>query len=207
QTPTLRIPHTPGIPRRSPLVSPYDNPPSRSVAVDGERALHQLGRDVGPVVASIYHGSWTFITEKQPALGWDLRGVRLLRRGTVIELPLPGARRCGRDVRWVIPPGGLTDPVLLHQVLSGDTPGPPTRPGSAKPRLAPADASPRQAGETVASTAPQATGGVVSAPRLASVRHAVLIRVPEKGELRERGTFEATAEDPGSVFPTRARPL
>ncbi|WP_405681025.1 MULTISPECIES: helix-turn-helix domain-containing protein [unclassified Streptomyces] len=31
QTPTLRIPHTTGIPRRSLIVSPYDNPTSRSV--------------------------------------------------------------------------------------------------------------------------------------------------------------------------------
>ncbi|MEU3065251.1 hypothetical protein, partial [Streptomyces subrutilus] len=31
QTPTLRIPHTSGIPRRSPTVSPYDKPTSRSV--------------------------------------------------------------------------------------------------------------------------------------------------------------------------------
>ncbi|MFI8943176.1 hypothetical protein [Streptomyces syringium] len=121
----------------------------RVLAVDGQRALHQLGQNVGPVVASIYHGSWTFLIDKQPALGWNLHGVRLLRRGTVIELPLPGARRGGRDVRWVIPPGGLTDPALLHQALSSHTPGPPTRSGSAKPRPAPAGARPRQAGKAV----------------------------------------------------------
>ncbi|MEU2511550.1 hypothetical protein [Streptomyces syringium] len=105
-------------------------------------------------MASINHGSWTFLIEKQPALGWNLHGVRLLRRGTVIELPLPGARRCGRDVRWVVPPGGLTDPDLPHQALSGDAPVPPTRSGSAKPRRAPAGARPRQAGKTVTFAAP-----------------------------------------------------
>lgn len=39
QTPTLRIPHTPGIPRRSPIVSPYDNPALRSV---DERGFGEL---------------------------------------------------------------------------------------------------------------------------------------------------------------------
>ncbi|MEU2517108.1 hypothetical protein [Streptomyces syringium] len=174
----------------------------RVLAVDGQRALRQLGQDIGPLVASIYHGSWTFLIEKQPALGWDLRGVRLLRRGTVVELPLPGARRGGRDVRWVVPPGGLTDPALLHQALSGDTPGPPTRSGSAKPRRTPAGAKPRQAetAAALASAAPQATGGVASAPRLASVRHADLIRVLKKRELRESGTLKVPAEDPDGVF-------
>ncbi|MFD0386255.1 hypothetical protein ACFQ2B_39235 [Streptomyces stramineus] len=43
-------------------------------------------------MASVYHGSWTFLIDMKPALAWNLRGVRRLRRGTVIELPLPGAR-------------------------------------------------------------------------------------------------------------------
>lgn len=91
----------------------------RGLAADGQRALRQLGPGVGPVVASVYHGSWTFLIDMKPVLDWNLRGVRRLRRGTVIELPLPGDRVGGRDVRWVVPPGGLTDPALLHQVLSG----------------------------------------------------------------------------------------
>lgn len=58
----------------------------RVLAADGQRALRQLGQQIGSVVASNYHGSWTFLIESQP----------------VIELPLPGARGSGRDVRWEI---------------------------------------------------------------------------------------------------------
>ncbi|GAA0480175.1 hypothetical protein ABZ951_22090 [Streptomyces sp. NPDC046215] len=83
-------------------------------------------------MASVYHGSWTFLIDMKPALAWNLRGVRRLRRGTVIELPLPGARAGGRDVRWVVPPGGMTDPTLLHQALSGETSTPQATGGKAR---------------------------------------------------------------------------
>ncbi|WP_367132790.1 MULTISPECIES: hypothetical protein [Streptomyces] len=97
----------------------------RVLAADGQRVLDQLGTNIGPVLASVYNGSWTFLIGMRPVQTWDLRGARLLRRGAVIELPLPGGLGGGRDVRWVVQPGrGETDPARLYQALSGTVPEP-----------------------------------------------------------------------------------
>ncbi|MEU1307861.1 hypothetical protein ABZ419_03040 [Streptomyces cinnamoneus] len=102
----------------------------------GERALEALGTGIGPVLASGYSGQWTFFINRGYADRWDLRGVRLLRRNTVVELPLTTSRASTRDVRWVVPPGGWTDPDQLYRALGG-TDGPPAavaNPTGRKPR-------------------------------------------------------------------------
>ncbi|MEV4741769.1 hypothetical protein [Streptomyces sp. NPDC049555] len=96
----------------------------------GQRAVEALGPEVGPVLASTYAGHWTFFIDRGAASGWDLlgRGVRLLRPGTVIELPLTARRSSTRDVRWVVPPrpDGWTDPQRLYEALGGTAPPAPT---------------------------------------------------------------------------------
>ncbi|MEV4436657.1 hypothetical protein [Streptomyces sp. NPDC049585] len=56
-------------------------------------------------------------------------GARLLRPGTVIELPLTTRRSSTRDVRWVVPPrpDGWTDPDRLYQERGGSAPSPAAR--------------------------------------------------------------------------------
>ncbi|MFI0915500.1 PTS transporter subunit EIIB [Streptomyces abikoensis] len=46
------------------------------LASDGERALAQLRKGIGPVLPSIYTGKWTFLIQCGYAEHWDLRGVR-----------------------------------------------------------------------------------------------------------------------------------
>ncbi|GAA2720216.1 MULTISPECIES: hypothetical protein [Streptomyces] len=97
----------------------------------GQRAREALGPEVGPVLATTYAAHWTFIIDRGSADEWDLLGrdVRLLRRGTVIELPLTIGCTRTRDVRWVVPPrlGDWTDPDQLCKVLGGRRPLPPAR--------------------------------------------------------------------------------
>ncbi|MER5780247.1 hypothetical protein ABT104_00750 [Streptomyces mobaraensis] len=94
----------------------------------GERTLKALGPDIGPVVASTYAGHWTFLIDRGGADGWHLPGVRLLRRNTTIELPLTPACIHTRDVRWVVPPGGRTEPDQFYRALGGTPASPPARP-------------------------------------------------------------------------------
>ncbi|MCC2280552.1 hypothetical protein LKL35_34880 [Streptomyces sp. ET3-23] len=103
----------------------------------GQQALKELGPDIGPVLASNYARQWTFFIDRGSADWWDLRahGVRLLRRDTVIELPLTVSRARTRDVRWVVPPGDWSDPQQLYRAFGGraDPPAACVSPGRRKP--------------------------------------------------------------------------
>ncbi|MGW1194431.1 hypothetical protein ACWD4B_01030 [Streptomyces sp. NPDC002536] len=105
----------------------------------GERTLKTLGSSIGPVLASGYAGQWTFLIDCGWADRWDLRGrgARLLRRNTVIELPLTATCTQTRDVRWVVPPGGWTDPDKLYRALGGEVDPPPARRPAPPPRKRP----------------------------------------------------------------------
>lgn len=105
----------------------------------GQRALTALGSGAGPVLAGVYTDQWTFLIDRGSADQWDLRGrgVRLLRPNTVIELLLTAACAHTRDVRWVVPPGGWTDPHQLYRALSGTaTPSAARKPSGRKKKSA-----------------------------------------------------------------------
>ncbi|MEV4500880.1 hypothetical protein [Streptomyces klenkii] len=105
----------------------------------GKRTLEKLGPKIGPVLASGYAGAWTFLIDCGWADQWDLRGrgARLLRPNTVIELPLTAACARTRDVRWVVPLGGWTDPDKLYRALGGEADPPPARRPTPPPRKRP----------------------------------------------------------------------
>ncbi|MFC4512262.1 hypothetical protein [Streptomyces ehimensis] len=102
----------------------------------GERTLEALGRRIDPVLASGYASAWTFLIDCGWADQWDLgaRGARLLRRDTVLELPLTATCDQTRDVRWVVPPGGWTDPDKLYRALGGEADPAPARRPAPTPR-------------------------------------------------------------------------
>lgn len=104
------------------------------LAMDGRRALDRLGTGIGPVLASTYTGRWTFFIDTGSLEEWTLRGARLLRKNTVVEVPLTREVDGGRDIRWVVAPGGTTDAARLFQALSGEAPSPPDITWSTKPQ-------------------------------------------------------------------------
>ncbi|WP_234340023.1 hypothetical protein, partial [Streptomyces sp. NRRL F-3307] len=89
QTPTLRIPHTPGIPRRSPTVSPYDNPPSRSVTEFGVE-VSTRETDFG-FAGGVYvrgDGSMLFVRPVgRPEAEWEMVARSMLGRALMVPLP------------------------------------------------------------------------------------------------------------------------
>ncbi|WP_058043819.1 hypothetical protein [Streptomyces roseifaciens] len=94
------------------------------------RALARLGADPGPVLAGI-GGAWTFLISLTPTLAWkELPGARLMRNGAVLELPLPRSQASGRDLHWIVRPGGTTDPNKLYKALATTRPVPPRRTAS-----------------------------------------------------------------------------
>ncbi|WP_369362147.1 hypothetical protein AB5L52_00125 [Streptomyces sp. CG4] len=101
----------------------------RAPSYIAEPALALLGSGIGPVLANNYAQAWHFLLRPGVAqLGrWDIRGVRLLRRGTAIAVPAYQVT-AGDDVRWVVPPGaGVTKVLDLESALAGRAPEPRRR--------------------------------------------------------------------------------
>ncbi|MEH6373895.1 hypothetical protein V7793_06010 [Streptomyces sp. KLMMK] len=94
------------------------------------RALDRIGPDPGPVLAGAC-GTWAFLIPLTPNPDWtQLRGVRLMRKGAVLELPLPSARGSDRDLHWIVRPGGTTNPKKLFAALATTRPAPTRRAAS-----------------------------------------------------------------------------
>lgn len=95
------------------------------------RRLSSLGMDIGPVVASRYTMHMTFLLEPDSVPSWDVPGSRLLPHGARVEIP-PAQTTVGKDIRWVVLPGGpATDPHHLRHALADSrrapAPPPPAR--------------------------------------------------------------------------------
>ncbi|RLU82483.1 hypothetical protein CTZ27_29565 [Streptomyces griseocarneus] len=86
---------------------------------DGQHALRALGTSIGPVIASKLAGHVTFLLNLHSLPSWNVIGTRLLRPGTMVEIP-PAATTQGPDVHWLVLPGrGTTDPKTLQAALTG----------------------------------------------------------------------------------------
>ncbi|MFF4531608.1 hypothetical protein ACFY1P_20345 [Streptomyces sp. NPDC001407] len=110
------------------------------------RALQSYDVRIGPVIANELAGHVTFLIELHLLTVWNVHGTRLLRPGTMVEIPPPTTTH-GKDVRWLVLPekDGGTHPRDLKRALTGAPPATVRLPQPARTtrRRAPRSAGPR----------------------------------------------------------------